>query len=72
MTDEELAEWGREEILVRKSELEAVDSAEALKRVQAAIVKRRRTVGLSRNNATRAVLIAQRLARGDSFSWATR
>ncbi|HDZ40043.1 MAG TPA: hypothetical protein ENH62_17525 [Marinobacter sp.] len=58
MTHEELLEWGRTEMATRKAELGTVDSAESLKRVQDAVKKRRKLAGLSRADATYALINA--------------
>lgn len=58
MTYEELLEWGRTEMATRKAEMETVDSAESLKRVQDAVKKRRKMAGISRADATHAVMSA--------------
>ncbi|KKK66355.1 hypothetical protein LCGC14_2964940 [marine sediment metagenome] len=58
VTYEELLEWGRTEAATRKMEMATVDSAESLKRVQDAVKKRRNLAGLSRADATHAVMTA--------------
>ncbi len=58
MTYDELLEWGRTEAACRKTELATVDSAESLKRVQDEVKKRQSLAGLSRADATHAVMNA--------------
>ncbi len=59
MTYEELLEWGRTEAATRKAEMVTVDSAESLERVQDAVKKRRNLAGISRADATHAVISAR-------------
>ena len=59
MTHEELLEWGRTEAATRKVEMETVDSAESLKHIQDAVKKRRNLAGISRADATHAVMSAR-------------
>ena len=72
MTDEEFGEWGRAENKHRAVEMEAVKSADDLKRVQAACATRRKKIGFSIGEAFFAVLVGQRLDRGESLSVAMR
>lgn len=72
MTDEEFAEWGLKEDAIRKTELENISSAEALKTVQRACAKRRKMVGLTAGQAARAITVARRVARGESLDFAFR
>lgn len=50
--------WARKERDARKTELAKMDSAESLKRIQAATKKRRNSVGLSAGQAANAVRAA--------------
>ena len=59
MTYEELLEWGQIEAATRKAEMITVDSSESLKRVQEAVKRRRKLAGISRADATRAVMSAR-------------
>ncbi len=72
MTDEEFASWGATENNLRKAEMENVASDADLRRVQAACAARRKAVGLSAGQAAKAVVVAQRMERGESLSFALR
>ena len=72
MTDEEYAEWGRTENELRTKEMATVNSAEALARVKAACAARRKAVKMTRGQALKAILVAQRMERGESLSFAMR
>lgn len=72
MSDEELANWGRQENALRKSEMANVKSEQDLKRVQAACAARRKLVGLSAGQAAVAVVVGQRIDRGESLEFAIR
>lgn len=63
MTEQELMEWGTREAEQRKADLLADRSLNGLKRAQEAAEKRRKAVGLSRTEATRAVINANRVIR---------
>ena len=58
MTYEELMKWGRTEAAIRKAEMAKDDSADSLKRVQDSVKKRRNLAGISRADATHAVMNA--------------
>ena len=58
MTHDELLEWGRKEAAIRKAELADIQSESHLKKIQAAVAGRRRLAGLSRSDATYAVMQA--------------
>ncbi len=72
MTDEEFAEWGKQEWRCRDAELQGVCSDADLKAVKAACRARRKAVGLSAGQAAKAVLVAQRMDRGESLFAAMR
>ena len=55
---EEWLAWAKDERDIRKSEMDQVNSAESLKRVQTAVAKRRKAVGLSAGQAANAVRAA--------------
>ncbi len=59
MSYEELLEWGRVEAKTRRAEIASVDSAISLQIVQDAAKKRRKLAGLSRADATHAVMNAR-------------
>lgn len=63
MTEQELMEWGQREAEQRKADLLADKSLNGLKRAQEAAEKRRNEVGLTREEATRAVINANRVIR---------
>lgn len=63
MTEQELMEWGTREAEQRKADLLADRSLNGLMRAQEAAEKRRKAVGLSRTEATRAVINANRVIR---------
>lgn len=63
MTEQELMEWGTREAEQRKADLLADRSLNGLMRAQKAAEKRRKEVGLSRTEATRAVINANRVIR---------
>ena len=58
MTYEELLEWGRNEATIRKSELADIQSEDHLKQIQANVAARRKAAGISRADATHAVMQA--------------
>ncbi|MCH7911303.1 MAG: hypothetical protein IIB38_17015 [Candidatus Hydrogenedentes bacterium] len=58
MTNEELLEWGKNEASLRKKELQGVNSEAGLKRVQTAVAGRRKAAGITRSDATYAVMAA--------------
>ncbi len=58
MTYDQLLAWGRAEAELRKDELSDIQSEAHLKQVQADVARRRRAVGLSRADATYAVMQA--------------
>lgn len=59
MTHEELLEWGRAEAVTRKAELTDIQSEAHLKQIQANVAGRRKAVGISRSDATFAVMQAR-------------
>lgn len=59
-THEELLEWGQKEAAIRQSELADIQSADHLKRIQKNVEARRKEAGLSRSDATYAVIEAGR------------
>lgn len=63
MTEQELMEWGQREAEQRKADLLTDKSLNGLKRAQEAAEKRRKEVGLTREEATRAVINANRVIR---------
>lgn len=63
MTEQELMEWGQREAEQRKADLLHDKSLNGLKRAQEAAEKRRKEVGLTREEATRAVINANRVIR---------
>ncbi len=60
MTNEELLEWGKTEKTIRQAELEDIQSADHLKRIQRDVAARRNAAGISRSDATFAVMAAGR------------
>lgn len=72
MTDEEFAAWGKAEWHRRLVEMKGINSEADLKAVQAACKVRRKLVGLSIGQAAKAVVVAQRMERGESLSFALR
>ena len=58
MTHEELLAWGRGEAELRKVELADIQSEAHLKQIQANVAARRKSAGLSRSDATYAVMQA--------------
>lgn len=63
MTEQELMEWGQREAEQRKADLLHNKSLNGLVRAKEAAEKRRKAVGLSREQATRAVINANRVIR---------
>lgn len=58
MTNEELLEWGKKEMEIRKTELQDIQSEAHLKQIQADVANRRKAAGISRSDATYAVMQA--------------
>lgn len=63
MTEQELMEWGEREAEQRKADLLHDKSLNGLMRAKKAAEKRRKAVGLSSEQASRAVINANRLQR---------
>lgn len=72
MTDEEFAEWGRRENQLRLTEMANVQSKADLKAMQKAVASRRKSIGLSAGRAAFAVVVGQRMERGESLAFAMR
>ena len=72
MTEEEFAEWGREENKRRLAELANMKSQADLEAIQRSVARRRKEAGLSAGEAAFAVKVGQRLEGGQSLSMAMR